>query len=161
MKLLKHIGPKIREGLVKRFASRAVLFDKDNLVPILFVSKFNYHKIPGGGIEEGEDKMQALIREIKEETGCDAEITGELGEITENRSRWNLLQTSYCYFGNVISKGEQSFTKKERHQGFKLLWMPLDEAIEKLKTDKPLNYEGKFIQDRDLTFLEEAKKGKY
>lgn len=27
--------------------------------------------IPGGGIDEGEDKVQALIREAKEETGID------------------------------------------------------------------------------------------
>lgn len=27
--------------------------------------------IPGGGIEEGEDKNSALMREVKEETGID------------------------------------------------------------------------------------------
>jgi len=36
--------------------------------------------------------------------------------------------------------------------------MTLDEAIKKCKKDKPTNYEGKFIQERDLTFLQEARK---
>lgn len=144
--------------LDKRFASRAIIFDENKLIPILFVSKFNYHKIPGGGIEKGEDKLQALKREIKEETGCEAEITDEIGKVTENRSRWNLFQTSYCYIGKVVSKGDElSFTKKERKQNFKLIWVTLGDAIKLLKNDEPQNYEGKFIQERDLTFLEEAK----
>lgn len=32
--------------------------------------------IPGGGVEEGEDKKSALIREIKEETGIDISSYG-------------------------------------------------------------------------------------
>jgi len=159
MKLLKTItDKKLEKGFGVREASRAVLFDKNNLVPILFVSKHRYHKLPGGGIEEDEDKLKALTRELKEETGCTAEITGEIGIIIENRFEFNLNQTSYCYYGNVIGKGKSDLEQSEIDEGFELVWMTLDEAIKKCKKDKPTNYEGKFIQERDLTFLQEARK---
>lgn len=161
MKLLKYIEdkPLLKDGRYeKRSASRAVLFDEKGLIPILFVSKFSYHKLPGGGVEAGEDKVEALDREIKEETGCIAEINGEVGEITEYRSEFNLFQVSYCYIGKVINKGTPEFEQGELNEGFKLIWVALDEAIKLLKDDKPTNYEGKFIQERDLRFLQETKK---
>ncbi len=162
MKLLKFVSDKpLPKGnkVIKRSAARAVLFDDKNLVPILFVSKFNYHKLPGGGIEEGESKETALAREILEETGCTAKITGEIGKITEYRSEWDLFQTSYCYIGNVANKGpDKYFTEEEKAGGFELVWLTLDEAIDALKNDKPTDYEGKFIRQRDLIFLQETKK---
>ncbi len=159
MKLLKYIADKSRPNRVEtKSAARAVLFDENSLVPILFVSNFNYHKIPGGEIEKEETKKVGLAREIKEETGCTADILGEIGKVVEYRSKWNLLQTSYCYIGKVIKKGEPSFTDDEVREGFKLVWMNLDKAIATLKSDKPGDYQGKFIQERDLAFLEVAKK---
>jgi len=160
VKLLKNISDGLlsrSKKIEKRNASRAVLFDNEGLIPLLFVSKFNYHKLPGGGVEEGENEMEALDREILEETGCKGEITREIGRVIEFRSKWNLFQTSRCYAGKIISKGKQSFTKKETDQGFKLVWTSLDDAITQLKKDKPQNYEGTFIQKRDLRFLEEVK----
>jgi 8-oxo-dGTP pyrophosphatase MutT (NUDIX family) len=139
-----------------REASRAVLFDNDNLVPVLFVANEHYHKIPGGGIDDGEDQKQALIREVFEETGSTIEVTGEVGKIVEFRSEFNLLQTSYCYVGKVISKGQPEFTEDEVSHGFKLAWLPLDEAINAIANDKPTDYEGSFIQKRDLRFLQKA-----
>jgi 8-oxo-dGTP diphosphatase len=160
MELLREIKDKqfSEDGslLKEREASRAVIFDDNNLVALLFVGKDNYHKIPGGGIELGEDKMQALTREIKEETGCEIEVTGEVGEIIEFRSKFNLKQISYCYLGKVISKGVTNFDEGEKSHDFKLLWLPLREAITKLENDKPLDYEGIFIQERDLIFLKKT-----
>lgn len=60
---------------VEREVTGAILISKDN--KILLVRKnlkrdevyMDYWIIPGGGIEDGEKKEQALIREIKEETG--------------------------------------------------------------------------------------------
>ncbi len=140
-----------------REASRAVLFDDNNLVPLLFVSKYNYHKLPGGGIDDGEDKMKALYREVKEEVGCEIKVTGEVGQIIELCSKYNLKQTSYCYLGKIILKGAPDFTEDEMNDGFKIVWLFLDEAIYKVSSDIPEDYEGPFIQERDLAFLKKAK----
>jgi 8-oxo-dGTP pyrophosphatase MutT (NUDIX family) len=162
MRLLKEIKdkkfPKDKSKLKIREASRAVLFDKNKLIPLLFVGKYNYHKLPGGGIDKNEDRFQALARECLEEVGSEVKITGEIGKIIEFRSKWNLEQISYCYYGKIISKGEPHFTKKELDQGFRIVWLSLKDTIKKIKSDKPENYEGSFIQKRDLRFLEEVRK---
>ncbi len=161
MILLKEIKdkefPEDESTLKIREASRVVLFDEDNLIPLLFVTKYNYHKLPGGGINEGEDKAQALVRECLEEAGSKIEVNGEVGKIIEFRSRWDFKQISYCYYGKIISKGEPDFTKKELSQGFKIVWLSLKDAISKVENDKPENYEGSFIQKRDIEFLKKAR----
>ena len=159
MKPLKYIADKPRpEKFETRSAARAVLFDGNGKVPILFVSNFNYHKLPGGGIEKGEDIKTALDREVEEETGCIVEIDNKIGIVTEYRSKWNIFQTSHCYIGRVIKRNKPRFTRDEIREGFRLVWLSLDEAIDQLQKDEPLDYQGRFIQQRDLAFLEEAKK---
>lgn len=160
MKLLQEIKdreyPEDLSVLRTRKAARALLFDGDK-IPLLFVSKYNYHKLPGGGIEEGENILQALAREVKEEVGCELEVMGEVGEIKEFRSQMNLIQNSYCYFGNILSKGDPSFTEEELNEGFRVIWFNLDDAISALEDDIPGNYVGTFIKERDLAFLNEMK----
>ena len=138
----------------KREAARAILFDEHQNMPLLYVSKHQYHKLPGGGIEPGENIESALVRECLEEVGCTIEITGKIGKITEYRAKWDFQQTSYCFSGKVISKGNTAFTEVELEQGFQVIWLSLPEAITTLQKDKPDCYEGKFIQKRDLCFLE-------
>lgn len=148
--------PKNELELKIREASRAILFDEKGLTPLLFVKKHAYHKLPGGGIDDEESKIEALIRECLEEVGSEIEVDGEVGKIIEFRLKWNLKQISYCYYGKVISKGNPDFTKKELNQGFEIIWVPLETAILKVENDKPKNYEGSFIQKRDLIFLKKA-----
>ena len=52
-----------------RTAARAVL-KKDGRIALLHVTKHNYYKLPGGGVDEGESIEQALERELLEEVGC-------------------------------------------------------------------------------------------
>ena len=42
---------------------------KNGLVAMVHSVKYDYYKFPGGGIEEGESKENAMIRETKEESG--------------------------------------------------------------------------------------------
>ena len=52
---------------IYRVAVRGIIFIDGKL--LLIQSSFDELKLPGGGIETGEDDIQALIREVKEETG--------------------------------------------------------------------------------------------
>lgn len=163
MQILKEIRDKGPEAdalcTETREAARAVAFDDDGRIPLLYVGKHSYHKLPGGGIEAGEDVMQALAREMKEETGCGIEVTGEIGTIVEYRTEWHIKQTSYCYLAKITSKGETAFDDGEVKDDFKLVWMTLDEAIEALENDRPASYyTGGFIRERDLVFLKQAKR---
>lgn len=59
------------------------IIKQDNFFLIMRVNKTPYYHIPGGHIEIGEDSEQALIREIKEEIGCDIQ-NAKLFAIQEN-----------------------------------------------------------------------------
>ncbi|MGV8984357.1 NUDIX domain-containing protein [Clostridium sp.] len=140
-----------------RKASRAIVLNDSQKIALLFVSKNNYHKLPGGGIEAGEDIETALNREVMEEAGVNIDVLGEIGTIIEYRDKHKLLQISYCYYSEVKGEiKEPSFTDEEANSGFQLKWVPLEEAISILENDTPDNYLGKFIQTRDLMFLKSA-----
>ncbi|HIP33973.1 MAG TPA: NUDIX domain-containing protein [Bacteroidia bacterium] len=100
---------------------RAVIFDNENNIALMNVSKDNFHKLPGGGIDEGETKIEALKRECLEEAGVDIEIISELGLISEIKKTSKTIQNSYCYTAKVIGeKGEPDFTEKEKAKGFEI-----------------------------------------
>jgi 8-oxo-dGTP diphosphatase len=161
MEKLKTLNPEnIPADTIKRFrtrnAARAVLFDGPSIA-LLHVTKLNYHKLPGGGVEKGEDMAAALKRECLEEVGTEIEAGKEVGSIVEYRGKFHLVQTSHCYLARVVGdKGEPSFTQSEIDEGFGLMWTTPKEAVRLLKKDVPTDYEGKFIIERDLVFLERA-----
>ena len=47
---------------------RAIIL-RDGLVGMVHSLKYDYYKFPGGGIEAGETKLEALVRETLEESG--------------------------------------------------------------------------------------------
>jgi 8-oxo-dGTP diphosphatase len=142
-----------------RRAVRAVLTDTKERVALLHVGKWNYHKLPGGGVEDGEDLQFALQRELQEETGCRAEILKEIGEIIEYKNEHKEKQMSYCWLARQLGEANPpTFTDKELQNGFAISWAEdIDHATALFKQDQPEDYTGKFIRQRDLKLLEAAK----
>jgi len=164
MKNLKLINPEnVSEEEVKSYsvreAGRAIVIDEGGKIALLHVTKKNYYKLAGGGIEEGEDKIIALKRECQEEVGCDVDVLNEIGFIVEYRKMFNLKQTSYCYLAKVKGeKGTPELTESEQKNGFENVWLSYDEALKALTENKATNNEGRdYIVPRDRAFLEEAK----
>lgn len=93
-----------------------------------------------------------------EEIGCAVKNVCELGEIEEYRNQWALRQVSYCFLADLDGgKGMPDFEEDEIADGFEPIWMSIENAIKTLEGEVPVeDYEGKFIQLRDLTLLKEA-----
>ena len=143
-----------------RRAARAVLQDHNGYVYLLNVTKLGYHKLPGGGIDEGEKVIEALKRELLEEVGCECEVGEEIGEVIEYRDYddGGLKQISYCYLANQVGdQVEANLEEGELAEGMvQIKAAGIKEAIELLENDRPDNLEGKFIQKRDIEILKKA-----
>ncbi len=71
MRLLFEIDQKDYEHCIHRFtrdSARSIII-QDGKVAMIHSLKYDYYKFPGGGIENGESPMEAMIRETREEAG--------------------------------------------------------------------------------------------
>lgn len=121
---------------ILRTAVRGVAFIEGKL--LLIEDNFGEVKLPGGGIDKGEDDLTALCREVKEETGFTVipESVVPFGEVEEKRlsTKESMIwhQISRLYFCDVeTQQGECSYTDHEKRYGFRQVLYTIDEAIEK------------------------------
>lgn len=157
LKSIKFNNPRIRKG------ARGIIINSDGKIAVFNKANKNEYKLPGGGIDEGENPEVAFKREALEETGCDIEIIKSLGTIEEHKSLDNFKQTSYVFVAKVINdRHELNLTQKEKDEGAQLLWVEDTEALklitdcyDNLKESKYENiYHSRFIALRDRCILE-------
>lgn len=81
------------------FPQKMILLIKRDTVPFR-----GYWALPGGRAEPGETVEQAIIREVKEETGLDVEVVRKIGEYHEHGSREDVEYDYYpaCFLVRVI-----------------------------------------------------------
>ncbi len=146
-----------------RTASRGIVENKGGKIAVFYKSKMNEYKLPGGGIDPGEDKGVAFRREVLEETGCIITKIKELGITIEEESQTNFVQKSYVFKSKVLRDTKRlDITEREKEEGAKLLWLDPNEALklmkESLKNVKESrfesNYNSQFIINRDISILE-------
>lgn len=162
MKIIKEITDKDILGTdgysnaKPRMTARAILKNINNEYAVIHSKEFDLYSFPGGGIEDDENIINALKREITEETGCECSLIKDLGIIKENRAYCNYTQISY-YF--IVTTNDTmlnpAFTKAEKKHKTTVDWHTLDE-VKKLITESIYDTEQKkFLQARDAAALNE------
>jgi 8-oxo-dGTP diphosphatase len=142
-----------------REAVRAVLLNERNQIALMHIGAYGVYKLPGGGMEPGEDLEVAFVRELLEETGCEAEKISDLGIFVEKRDEWKMFQISHCYLAKATKVGNLKLDEFEVKESFTLQWVDgIEQAIELVKSNKSERYDDKYITGRDLAILESAKK---
>lgn len=144
----------------ERVSARAIVSDTDGKIALFYSALKGFHKLPGGGVEEGESIESALVREVMEEIGCRIEDAREFGIVEEYRNKIGLHQVSHCFTAKLAGeKGMPSPDDGEIAEGFHPIWVGLSEAVilvaEEAATVRP-TYKENFILARELAFLEEA-----
>jgi 8-oxo-dGTP pyrophosphatase MutT (NUDIX family) len=96
-------------------------------------------EFPKGGVDEGETITQAAMRELQEETGLDP---GSIRMIDEFQHREEYRFTSGKGDGRTLVRKEVTYFLAESlsidvrlsaHEASQFAWLPLDDAIRKLK----------------------------
>lgn len=167
MKLLRTLDMKDYAAdmpVLEVHAARAIILRDGKYA--MQLGKSGEYKIPGGRLEPGETILEALIREVQEETGLlvRPESVIELGEIVEKRrdakdaSRIYVCHSYYFSCSVEEKTGETHMTQKELEKGFHLVWAGLDEMIEQ---NERLYSRENFpeARRRDIVFLKMLRDG--
>ncbi len=139
MKLLFEIDTKDYKKDGKAFVRPSVraIIIQGGKVAMVHSLKYDYYKFPGGGIEDGETLLDALIRETAEEAGLaiDESSVKEFGYVhrVQKSDRVDVdlfVQENYYYVCGVKSEAvPQRLDGYEAEEGFTLEFVEAAHAI--------------------------------
>lgn len=152
-----------QDNPIIRVGARGIITNDNGEIAIIYKKNKNEYKLPGGGVEDGENTEIAFKRECEEELGCQIEILEKLGTVEEYKSQENFKQLSFVYLGYKKADLEANkLTTQEQEEGTRFIWLPKTEALDKmraslnnLKSSKYDNvYRTRFMVLRDIKILE-------
>jgi ADP-ribose pyrophosphatase YjhB (NUDIX family) len=139
-----------------RVTARAIVKNKDGLYAVMYADKFKLHSLPGGGVEDGEDVLTALRREVYEETGCICDEVQELGIVSENRASLDYTQINHYFVVTTThSPNENHLTESELDSRTVAKWVAFDELVRLINDQEFDRIQGKYLKARDVAALRE------
>lgn len=140
MKLLRtmiHKSVEQIEGKVfERRTARGIVMDGSKIL-LLYTKRYNDYSFPGGGVDEHEDLITGLKRELAEEIGAsNIEVLDEFGYIDEYRPHYKpeydlIHMLSYFYVCKLdVDFSRAALEDYEVANGMKPVWIDIYEAIE-------------------------------
>lgn len=122
-------------SVFSRPSARGIII-RNGKVAMVHSEKYDYYKFPGGGIEAGECKEDALIREVLEETGLciiknSIQEYGQVHRIQKGIKEDIFIQDNYYFLCKVKEHIEQqNLDKYEADEGVTLQFMNPQLAID-------------------------------
>lgn len=153
------LGTEGMSAKAPRITARAIVKNRDGLYAVMYAEKFKLHSLPGGGVEDGEDVLTALRREVNEETGCICDEIRELGIVAENRASLDYTQINH-YFAVTTNHTacENHLTESEQESRTVVQWHTFDEMVRLINEQEFDRVQGKYLKARDVAALREYAK---
>lgn len=137
--LKTHYHPDVKpldgKSIFTRLAARAIAIQGD-LILLMYTERYEDYSLPGGGLDEGENQIAGMIRELNEETGAkNIRNVKPFGSYEEYRPWYKpdfdiQHMISFCYTCDVdIELGEPKLEAYEKKNGMKPVWINIHDAI--------------------------------
>ena len=144
----------------RRDSARSIIISNGKIA-MIHSKKYDYYKFPGGGIENGEDPIETMIRETQEEAGLTVipETVKEYGYVhriqrSDNDPSECFIQDNYYYLCDAedgfVSQNLDEYEKKESYQ---LEYVEPSLAIQKNRSVKDSPY-NRMMFEREARVLE-------
>ena len=140
-----------------RTAARGIM-RRGGEVYMIHCAYFNDYTFPGGGVEEGENPVDALTRECMEEAGVIINNIRPYCKTVEKREvdeQSYLIHESLFYLCDIVDYCETHLENYEVELGYKALWINIKDAIkrdeDRMKELKDTDYKG--VLERELRVL--------
>ena len=91
----------------------AIIFDENERVLLSHRRDIDAWNLPGGGVESGETPVEAVIREVTEETGLEVAVDRLVGVYTNTR-RDDIVFTFVCH----VTGGALRLTEESSNHGY-------------------------------------------